>query len=542
MIPKLEITELDQLGYYSTFEKLFPGFAQYFHNVKEDNQVIINFSATDEDSQPSEAQICAYEFFIANSDRILKKLLEYLKQEEEYFLEFYGRYVEISYENINHLGITNISTHKNGFPALDDMDDFINYINIDSINIVDSEEGGISYVGFDGGCTWDDEHGFGCVFHKLELLDIGDWDTGQYFDERRRKDDQHLLKNIFLNLHKLEPLDERLNRLAKLSENIQVREIKEYEELFDWLVSQKMIYGFRNSPVNLQVKEKVVILNEIETLKFLGNEIGDIPDFIYLLQNLSSLSLYSCCLESIPEQIFKLNVLKSLSITNNRINRIPDDIGLLTNIVTLNLHGNKLESLPASLSKLCFLCELDLSSNQLFELPSGISELTALEKISLKLNSFISFPKAVLAVEKLTSLDLMWNKISEIPETISKLKNIEYIDLRYNKLSTLPDSLLNQMPSLKYLNIVGNQFSIEELERIKTVISPNLTTDIDMEISFTKDTLKRKLLQKQRDEENNQEKIRNLNQEDSNKELLAHRPVRNQSAKNRNKKWWEFWK
>ncbi|MFK8044136.1 MAG: leucine-rich repeat domain-containing protein [Crocinitomicaceae bacterium] len=542
MMPKLEITELDQLGYYSTYEKLFPGFAQYFRNVEIDSQVIINFSSTDEDSQPSKAQFCAYEFFIENSDQILKKLMEYLKKEEEYFLEFYGTYVEISYENTNHLGKTSISTHKNGFPAVDDMKDIINYISIDTINIVDSEEDGISYVGFDGGCTWDDEHGFGCVFHKLELLDVGDWDTGQYFGESRRKDDEYLLKNIFFNLHKQEPLEERTKRLAKLSENIQVKKIKEHEELFDWLVSQKMIYGFRNSPVNLQITEKVVLLNEIETLKFLGNEIGAIPDFIYLLQNLSSLSLNSCSLESIPEQIFELKLLKSLSINNNRINSIPDNIGLLTNIETLNLHGNKLQSIPASISQLCCLREFDLSSNQIFALPTGISELSALEKISLKLNSFSVFPKAILAVEKLTSLDLMWNKISEIPEIINKLTNIEYIDLRYNKLSTLPDSLLNQIPSLKYLNIVGNQFSIKELERIKRVISPNLITDIDMEISFTKDMLKRKLIQEQRDEVNRQEKIRELNLEDTNKKTSEVSPAPNQIPKNKNKKWWEFWK
>ena len=76
----------------------------------------------------------------------------------------------------------------------------------------------------------------------------------------------------------------RKERLVNLGKSIQVKNATAYEEVFNWLVKHKMIYGYRNSPVDITIKEKIILINEIEELLFWGNEIKFVPDAIYLLE------------------------------------------------------------------------------------------------------------------------------------------------------------------------------------------------------------------------------------------------------------------
>ncbi len=520
MPPKLELTESDELGYYTTFKKLFPRFESYSQYTSSKDLIQVNFSYTDEDTAPNKAQLAAHDFFITHSNKILENLITYLKQYEEYFLELYGPYRETSYENVDLNGETRIYTDKDGFPIVDNLYDIINYFGINTINIVDAEEDGISYIGFTGGCTWDTEHGFGFIFHKLELLNVGDWDTGQYFNKDWRTDNQYLLTNAFLKLHCMESLEKRKERLVNLGKSIQVKNATAYEEVFNWLVKHKMIYGYRNSPVDITIKEKIILINEIEELLFWGNEIKFVPDAIYLLENLKSLTFSHTTLEAIPLQLMKLTGLKHLSVSSNKINSIPKEIMFLKSLESLSLNDNKLQSIPEEIVQLTNLQCLDLSSNKLSDLPESFSELNNLEILTLNYNSFTSFPDVILNISSLKNLNLSNNQLTNIPQAITQLKSLEELDLRFNQLTTLPKSLFDQMSNLQQLQIAVNPIDLEDLNHIQQFIPQKIETDLESAIACVIDDLERQQEDTQIDTSSS-----NLKASDTS-----------------DKKWWEFWR
>lgn len=45
------------------------------------------------------------------------------------------------------------------------------------IHVLDVEKAGVAYVGFELGCSWDDEHGAGLMMHKKRVVDFGSADT-----------------------------------------------------------------------------------------------------------------------------------------------------------------------------------------------------------------------------------------------------------------------------------------------------------------------------------------------------------------------------
>lgn len=488
MEQKFELTESEELGYYTTFDKLFPAFL-YQDNSEKDRTIQLNFQFTDEDTQPNEAQIAAHDYLLTHSNQMLENLVKYLKQDEEYFMEYYGVYKEISFDYTFN-GKNKSRTSKHGFPAVEKFKDYINYIEISGINISSSDEDGIAYIGFTGGCSWEEEHGLRVAFHKQKLLHVGAWDYG-YHPSWGSREHNDLLTNSFLNSFKLEHLDKRRKRLSTASELIQVENTEDYDQIFNWLIKHQMIYGYRNSPVDLTSKEKIVVLKEIKKLSLSGQNIQNIPDSLHLLENLISLEFWVNNLGIIPPQIFKLLKLENLSINNNQIKHVPEEIGLLKNLRSLNLRNNKLNSIPEHIAQLEKLEHLDLSGNQL-------SDLTV----------------SILSLDRLKALNLMNNNLSEIHESIYELKKLERLDLRYNKLSKFPETIIDKWHSLKFIFLVGNQFSINALERIIRFNNRTINSDIEKELSFTKDKLFRELREEKSKLE--QEKIEARKQDSKN--------------------------
>ncbi|AGC77186.1 leucine rich repeat (LRR) protein [Nonlabens dokdonensis] len=519
MEQKFELTESEELGYYTTFNKLFPAFL-YQDSSEKVRTIQLNFQFTDEDTQPNEAQIAAHDYLLTHSNQMLENLVAYLKQDEEYFMEFYGVYREIDYEYTFN-GKKHTSKSKNGFPAVEKAQDFINFLSITGINISSSNENGIAYIGFTGECPWDVEHGIGVSFHEKKLLHVGAWDYG-YHPSWGSREDHDLLTNSFLKGHNLEQLDKRRKRLSTASELIQVSNSEEYDRLFDWLAKHQMIYGYRNSHVDLTSKEKIVVLKEIKELYLSGQNIQNIPDSLHLLENLISLEFWVNNLGIIPPQIFKLLKLENLSINNNQIKLVPEEIGLLKNLRSLNLSNNELNSIPDHISQLEKLEHLDLSGNQLYDLSVSI-----------------------LLLNRLKTLNLMNNNLSEINESIYELKKLERLDLRYNKLSKFPETIIDKWHSLNFIFLVGNQFSINALERIIRFNNRKINSDIEKELSFTKDKLIRELREEKNKlniERRERQKQENLKYQEFNRAQSQSNLSDFKSDDKPETRWWEFWK
>jgi Leucine-rich repeat (LRR) protein len=524
MLPTLELTESDELGYYMKFEHLFTEYAPFFAKRK-DHYIEINFSFTDEDTEPIEAQLKAHEILMANANQMMESLLQYLKQDEEYFLDFHGVYNVIEHQPF-HIGEKTYNyTSKEGFPLVKEATEFINHFTIDTINISDSDEDNIAFIGFSGSCSWEKEHGFGVAFLGKKLLHVADWDYGRDPSWAQSKDDgkDNFLTKYFTNTHLLENLDERKSRLATESQSIEVENTAPYQEIFNWLVDLKMIYGYRNKPSDLTGKETVVVLNEIKELMFHGNHIDQIPAGIGLLKNLTSLHLSFNMLKNFPLEVTKLIALEQLNVSNNEIAHIPAEISALKNLKSLKLNSNKLASIPAEIGFLTNLKHLDVSSNKLSDLPESFSSFESLEELELDYNQFTNLPDCILGIQNLKDLDISNNKLTTIHESIHKLEHLEALDIRFNEIEKFPESLITKMPNLRRFEISVNQLSLEDLNRLKDLIPEEIDSDIDSAIECVIDELERA------------EELKNNTEE-------PEESTKPKTVAKHDKKWWKFWK
>ncbi len=62
-------------------------------------------------------------------------------------------------------------------PEVQSPEQFRELIGLSTVHILAVAKRGFAYVGFEFGCLWDDEHGFGVLTHKNYVVDIGGADT-----------------------------------------------------------------------------------------------------------------------------------------------------------------------------------------------------------------------------------------------------------------------------------------------------------------------------------------------------------------------------
>lgn len=62
-------------------------------------------------------------------------------------------------------------------PDIKSVEEFRDLIGLHAINIHQVEKDGIPYVGFEFGCTWDEEHGLGILMHGTRPVETGGADT-----------------------------------------------------------------------------------------------------------------------------------------------------------------------------------------------------------------------------------------------------------------------------------------------------------------------------------------------------------------------------
>lgn len=62
-------------------------------------------------------------------------------------------------------------------PAIEESDQLKRLIGLSTVHILPVAKNGIAYVGFELGCTWDDEHGLGTMTHQKRVVKVGGADT-----------------------------------------------------------------------------------------------------------------------------------------------------------------------------------------------------------------------------------------------------------------------------------------------------------------------------------------------------------------------------
>jgi hypothetical protein len=66
---------------------------------------------------------------------------------------------------------------KRYMPDVNDESDFRPLIGLHSVFIHPLQRNDLPYLGFEFGCTWDDEHGLGFMMHGDRVVDCGGADT-----------------------------------------------------------------------------------------------------------------------------------------------------------------------------------------------------------------------------------------------------------------------------------------------------------------------------------------------------------------------------
>lgn len=72
-------------------------------------------------------------------------------------------------------------------PPVKTIDDLRNLIGLGIVHVMDVAKAGHAYVGFELGCTWDEEHGCGVMTHKSRVIEAAQADTA--FDQYACEDD-----------------------------------------------------------------------------------------------------------------------------------------------------------------------------------------------------------------------------------------------------------------------------------------------------------------------------------------------------------------
>ena len=62
-------------------------------------------------------------------------------------------------------------------PDISSLRDLERLVGLYAVNVHQIDKGGVPYLGFEFGCTWDDEHGCGVFMHGTRLVHLGGADT-----------------------------------------------------------------------------------------------------------------------------------------------------------------------------------------------------------------------------------------------------------------------------------------------------------------------------------------------------------------------------
>jgi hypothetical protein len=123
-------------------------------------------SPTDQEgkiSPPSKPQESAFCFVRDHDellrDKVVKAIFDLYPTMRESFIDFLG-------ENLNEQ-----------MPVLREPSDLKRLIGLSTVHISDVGKDGVAYVGFEFGCTWEEEHGLGVMTHKDRIVDVGDAET-----------------------------------------------------------------------------------------------------------------------------------------------------------------------------------------------------------------------------------------------------------------------------------------------------------------------------------------------------------------------------
>jgi hypothetical protein len=109
---------------------------------------------------PAPDQLRAYRFLKDNQQAIADAILKMIFRSYPKFRETYGTDPE-----------------EGGMPVVKTAEQLKNFVGPSTIHVLPVSKSGVTYVGFEFGCDWDEEHGLGVMTHKKRVVEVGGADT-----------------------------------------------------------------------------------------------------------------------------------------------------------------------------------------------------------------------------------------------------------------------------------------------------------------------------------------------------------------------------
>ena len=215
-----------------------------------------------------------------------------------------------------------------------------------------------------------------------------------------------------------------------------------------------------NTDLNVAHNVAYVEGNSILGLRLgsIPDNITEIPELIFSLKNLISLTISNSNINSSSSRIKELTQLKTLALENNMIKNIPNPIFDLTSVTNLSLSKNKITRVPLALNRLKDLIYLDLSHNQISGLKLGVFNFPKLTILRLHHNYIGSTSNKVKPFSKLPSLRLLdiSNNVfkTSVPNSALDCK-LDCLLINNNKLTTVQKRVFEH-PTLIHLNLAQN--------------------------------------------------------------------------------------
>lgn len=217
-------------------------------------------------------------------------------------------------------------------------------------------------------------------------------------------------------------------------------------------------------------------LNDIKYLAFKGDNLKQIPSYVFKCRNLEKLYICNTNIEKISDEIVELKNLEYLGIEYSQISSLPENIGQLKKLKYIHMLKNSILSLSESLFMLNHLEILDLRCNKLTNIPEIIDKLKALKELNLYENNLKELPSSIGNISTLEKLDISNNDLYDLPKSFSQLDRLKDFSLSGNKrlkISSILHVLCN-LKSLETLTISQCQIDIDfklDNVRITTVMN-----------------------------------------------------------------------
>jgi len=144
------------LNAWKGFQSRQGPYASKDSNHKSNGTVKVMVSGCEVDyvKVSSQAQINAIKFLADNSEIIRDEII---------------RELIIAFPDMK-------AVYEDHLPDIKTIDEFKNHLGLSIVHIMKSDKDDVAYIGFEFGCTWDEEHGLGVMTHKNRVITIGQAD------------------------------------------------------------------------------------------------------------------------------------------------------------------------------------------------------------------------------------------------------------------------------------------------------------------------------------------------------------------------------